>query len=348
MVKPGSKLLSTVFALVISVVQCPIATAADAVSFIVRNEGTTFSVDVSDVPLMEVLVQLQEQCGFTFVENSSALDLPVSIKLESVLWRDGLQTLLRGFRYALAMDLQKGQPETLVILSEETGVTKLADEGIPNAATVKAVVDSESGNGMPDRSKSSIEEANRIAEELASQQEDPLQYAMRKAKEAQAAIEEAMEQAKLERARRAAGGEDIGELDDSKAQIAYKTYAEALRALGEFQDAARMEVLAPALNSDNAMVRSAALDAMRDGTVYDADVLNQVLSLAIRDTDVGVQRGALEVYVRYADQADVLSLVQAIARAEGPTRDIAVREWLRIENEIADAALADAQLNQAR
>lgn len=201
---------------------------------------------------------------------------------------------------------------------------------------------------MPDRSKSSIEEANRIAEELASQQEDPLQYAMRKAKEAQAAIEEAMEQAKLERARRAAGGEDIGELDDSKAQIAYKTYAEALRALGEFQDAARMEVLAPALNSDNAMVRSAALDAMRDGTVYDADVLNQVLSLAIRDTDVGVQRGALEVYVRYADQADVLSLVQAIARAEGPTRDIAVREWLRIENEIADAALADAQLNQAR
>ena len=95
-------------------------------------------------------------------------------------------------------------------------------------------------------------------------------------------------------------------------------------------------------------MRSAALEALRDGTVSDAAVLDLVLSMAIGDVDPFIRRDALEVYVRYGDQADVLALVQALARKDGPTRDIAVREWLRIEQERADARLADEQVRQAK
>lgn len=162
---------------------------------------------------------------------------------------------------------------------------------------------------------SSLEEASRIAGELLAHRENPLQSAIRTAQEA-------------------AGDE--------------ARQADSLRALGQFQDPARLDVLASALGSKNAKVRIAALEALRDGTVNDASVLSMVRNMVLKDPEPGVQREALEVFVRYGDQADALSLAQSLGRAGGPAQDIAVREWIRIEKEIADAPNADKQVAKAR
>ena len=145
-----------------------------------------------------------------------------------------------------------------------------------------------------------------------------------------------------------AAGDEAPEPEPDRAQRAFHTYAESLRALGHFHDPVRLDVLAPALHSQSTRVRRAALEALRDGTVRDEAVLGQVRGMATGDSDPSVRRDALEVYVRYGNPTDVLSLVQSLGRASGPTRDIAVREWLRIEKEMADTPLADKQLKRAR
>ncbi len=196
----------------------------------------------------------------------------------------------------------------------------------------------------PRDGESSREEAMRLARELAQQQEDPLTSALREAHEALAESEAARRRVEEERARRLAAGEDptqIGVLAPDRRYAA--RYAQALAGLGVFQDAKRLEVLTPALEYDDTGVRMAALQALRDGTVHDPAVLSRVRELLIGDTDPRVQREALEVYVRYGDPEDVLSLVQMLGRTEGPMRDIAVREWNRIEMERAEAAAGDPQ-----
>jgi hypothetical protein len=40
-------------------------------------------------------------------------------------------------------------------------------------------------------------------------------------------------------------------------------------------------------------------------------------------------------------------MVQSLGRVSGPARDIAVREWLRSEKEMAEAPLADKQVETA-
>ncbi len=272
----------------------------------------------------------------------------MTIDLEAVPWRDGLAKLLRGFRYALAMNPETNQPDRLVILSSDGSATPTASgDGETESAATATASDDGNTRQAADRGEHSLEEAIRIANELMAQREDPLQYALRQAREAAAAAGAAQEAAEKEQARRAAEGEDAAALDDGP-QDAYRAYADSLRVLGQFQDAERLDVLAPALGSTSTEVRSAALEALRDGTASeDPTVLGQVRGMATGDADPFVQRDALEVYVRYGDQSEVLSLVQSLGRTSGPTRDIAVREWIRIEKERADAPLADEQLRQA-
>jgi hypothetical protein len=315
----------------------------------VEADGALITVVADNAPLKEVLDQLQEQSGFALIEGSASLQHPVTVDLGGVPWRDGLAKLLRGFRYALAMNPETNQPARLVILSSEGSAVQgtSGDGETETPVSAPASGPSDPASRALDQAASSLDEATRIANELMAQREDPLHYAMRTAREAAAAAEAAQEAAEKEQARRATEGEDAAGLDDDHGQGAYKTYANALRALGQFQDSERLDVLAPALGSQSKEVRSAALEAMRDGTVADDTVLGQVRSMATGDADPYVQRDALEVYVRYGDQSDVLSLVQSLGRTSGPTRDIAVREWLRIEKERADAPLADQQLRQA-
>lgn len=194
--------------------------------------------------------------------------------------------------------------------------------------------------------ESSREEAMRLARELAQQQEDPLTSALREAQEALAENETARQRVEEERVRRLAAGEDPTQVGALAPDGQYAArYAQALAGLGAFQDAKRLEALAPALEYEDTGVRMAALQALRDGTVHDPVVLSRVLEIANADPDPRIQREALEVYVRYGDPEDVLSLVQMLGRREGPLRDIAVREWNRIELERAETAAGDRQVD---
>jgi hypothetical protein len=333
-----NQLLATVFATALCASSTGSTAAAQGPTPVrVEAKGETMTVDADNVPLKDVLDQLQEQAGFVLIETADALQSPVTITLDDVPWRGGLAKLLRGFRYALAMNPETKQPARLVILSSE-GSAASASPGDGETATpvgTPATGGAVHGSQAPDRAVSSLEEATRIANELIAQRENPLQFAMRKAREAAAEAEAARKASESE-----AGGGQTQDRD--------RRYAESLRALGQFQDPERLEVLAPALGSDSKDVRTAALEALRDGTVNDDAVLDQVRSMATGDADPYVQRDALEVYVRYGDQSDVLSLVQSLGRTSGPTRDIAVREWLRLEKERAEAALPDQQLQSAR
>ncbi|MGH8583328.1 MAG: HEAT repeat domain-containing protein [Gammaproteobacteria bacterium] len=227
-------------------------------------------------------------------------------------------------------------------------VTDSPAEQEPRPVAVEAVPEPPPAavQASPTAGESSREEALRLARELAQEQEDPLTSALREAQEALAENEAARRRVEEERTRRLATGEDpsqIGALGPDRQYAA--RYAQALAGLGAFQDAKRLEVLSPALEYDDTGVRMAALRALRDGTVHDPAVLSRVREMLIGEPDPGVQREALEVYVRYGDPDDVLSLVQTLARKEGPMRDIAVREWNRIEMEQAEAAAGDPQID---
>lgn len=311
----------------------------------VSADGATITVDVDGAPLKELLDELRKQAGFALVESSATLQRPVTIRLEEVPWRDGLAELLQGYRYALAMDPATDRPTTLVILSSEVGESAGA-EGPESSQTESEGVETADSGPADATNESSLAEAIRLANELAAQQEDPLQFAMRRAREAAAEAERQAREQELQR--RAAEGEDATEARRGNPQDGYDRYADSLRELGRFQDPERMDVLAPALESESRTVRGAALEALRDGTVSDAAVLDRVRSMITGDSEPGIQRKALEVYVRYGDPSDVLSLVQSLGRVDGPTRDIAVREWIRIEKELAEAPLADQQLTSAR
>jgi hypothetical protein len=335
-------LLGAVFATSFCASSVRAAATDDTTPARVEAAGETITVIAENVPLRDVLDQLREQAAFGLIESSDLLQRPVTIALEGVPWRDGLAKLLRGFRYALAMDPETNRPDRLVILSSEGsgGEEPAAPAGSPASGPTTG------GEKGPGR-ESSLEEATRIAKELMAQREDPLQYALRKAREAAAQAEAARQAAEKEQADRSADGEDAAGPGGDERQRADVAYADALSALGQFQDPQRLDVLAPALGSDSTAVRSTALGALRDGTVSDEAVLDQVKTMVTSDPDPYVQREALEVYVRYGDQSEVLSLVQTLGRTSGPTQDIAVREWLRIEKERADAPLADEQLRQA-
>jgi hypothetical protein len=49
--------------------------------------------------------------------------------------------------------------------------------------------------------------------------------------------------------------------------------------------------------------------------------------------DDTVERAAIEVLARYGDQRQVMRLLEPLALSDGPNRDIAVREWIRIRDE---------------
>lgn len=119
----------------------------------------------------------------------------------------------------------------------------------------------------------------------------------------------------------------------------------ALLALGSFQDPRTLEVLGPALYSEKAEVRKAALEAMRWGTVDDKVTLKSIQSMASSDPDPDVRQAGLEVLVRYDESAQTKALLKKLAAEPGGAhREFAQRELKRIEKEARAASRPDPQL----
>lgn len=297
--------------------------------FRIAVDGDRFSVDAADAPLGTILEALADHGGFRLVLTAESREAPISVTLEDQAWRSGLDQLLKGWHYALLMDEGDRVPRSVVLTSRQSG------NAMDEPSTRRADAGDEQGTALgleeepPANEATSLDEATRIAQELNEQREDPFGYDQRQILAAADA-----------RAQVTGEGPDA----DRQREELDAEYARRLERLGRYQGDEKLEALAPALADESNVVRTAALRALRDGTIEDLTTLSDVREMALSDPDYAVRREAFEVYVRYGDQDDVLIMAQEMGRAAGPLRDIAVREWVRIERERASAGDADQQL----
>src|SRR5262245_19310905 len=107
-------------------------------------------------------------------------------------------------------------------------------------------------------------------------------------------------------------------LDAARKAATPEERVKALLALGDFQDPRTLEVLRPALRSDKAEVRKAALEAMRWGTVEDKPTLAEIRAMVTSDSDPAVRQAGLDVIVRYDDTSpETQALLKGLAAEEG-------------------------------
>jgi len=137
-------------------------------------------------------------------------------------------------------------------------------------------------------------------------------------------------------------------LDAARKAATPEERVKALLALGDFQDPRTLEVLRPALRSDKAEVRKAALEAMRWGTVEDKPTLAEIRAMVTSDSDPAVRQAGVDVIVRYDDTSpETQALLKGLAAEEGGAyRDFAQRELERIEMEAKARSFPDPQLQQ--
>jgi len=137
-------------------------------------------------------------------------------------------------------------------------------------------------------------------------------------------------------------------VDAARRAVGPEAQIKAMLALGGFQDPRTLEVLQPALHSERADVRKAALEAMRDGTVSDAAALAEVRALATGDPDPVVRRAALDVLVRYDESGEARALLKTLAAdKDNPFRSFAQTQLRRMEEEEAQRSGPDLQLQRA-
>jgi hypothetical protein len=139
-------------------------------------------------------------------------------------------------------------------------------------------------------------------------------------------------------------------LATARAAATPEEQVKALLALGNFQDPRTLEVLGPALRSDKAEVRKAALEAMHWGTVEDKATLAEVRAMVTSDSDPAVRQAGLDVIVLHDDKSpETHALLKDLAAEKGGAyRDFAQRELERIEMEAKARSLPDLQLQQAQ
>ena len=91
----------------------------------------------------------------------------------------------------------------------------------------------------------------------------------------------------------------------------------------------------PALEIDDRDTRLAGLETLRElsHTARTPAAVDAAMSAFETADDDTVERAAIEVLARYGDQREVMRLLEPLALSDGPNRDIAVREWIRIRDE---------------
>jgi hypothetical protein len=311
------------------------ARSADASPIQLEIGDGVFTLVATEVELSEIIDALAEAAEFEVSGQVDTSEDRVSAELTRVFWRDGLGRLLSEWSFTLVMKPGASTPEKLLIGSRKMAVRPASAPASGKSDVARgdpaapALADKEDDppeeapvEPEPDAptAETSLEEATRIANELAEAQEDPVSAAIERAKAAAAAAADAPED-----------------------PMSAERYAEALGALQDVQDSRVLDVASQALQSPSYQARAAALRAIRYNSETSSDpmLLGELSGVVTSDPNPQVRREALEVLVRYGDSAEVLSLVQTLGRTESPVRDIAVREWLRIEKEMQEQARMD-------
>jgi hypothetical protein len=117
--------------------------------------------------------------------------------------------------------------------------------------------------------------------------------------------------------------------------VAREAYLDAIDDLNTHDEAHTVEALVPALEIDDRDARLTGLETLRElsHTGRTPAAVDAAISAFETAEDDTVERAAIEVLARYGDQQEVMRLLEPLALSDGPNRDIAVREWIRIRDE---------------
>ena len=175
--------------------------------------------------------------------------------------------------------------------------------------------------------QASLEEATALAAMLIEHQQSPLESALTRVSEARIASESAPA--------------NLSGVTSSQSEAATSRYANSIQQLAGMPVPRTLGALAAAMTHPHASVRLASVVALREGASSrdpHSTALMRARDLILADPSPAVRRQAFEAYCRWGDQTDVLGLAKQLGRAAGPVQDLAVREWLRIEQEFAVGA----------
>ena len=142
------------------------------------------------------------------------------------------------------------------------------------------------------------------------------------------------------------GGEAIAAMEEARDAFeaarggpneaaAREAWLDAIDDLNTHDEARTVEALVPALEMDDRDTRLAGLETLRElsHTARTPAAVDAAMSAFETADDDTVERAAIEVLARYGDQREVMRLLEPLALSDGPNRDIAVREWIRIRDE---------------
>jgi hypothetical protein len=270
-------------------------TARAAASDVALEVGETIALEAEQATWREVVDAISEAVPLALVERGKPPEEPVSLTVEAKTWQGFFRRLLGQESYLLTLDGDTGKPTRLVVRWDTLREVQAAAPDVGAAGDVESRIRAAAGEVLAPRDV---------------------------AGEAIATMEEAREA--FEAAR---GGPKEAE--------AREAYLEAISGLDTHDEARAVEALVPALQTDDRDARLAGLETLRElshtgRTPAAVDAAMGAFETAEDDT---VERAALEVLVRYGDQKAVMRLLEPLALADGPNRDIAVREWIRIRDE---------------
>ena len=277
--------------------------------------GDAISLRLEDATLREALLEVGKTVSLTLTERGAAPEEPVSLTVEAQTWQGLFRKLLGRESHLLTLDAATGTPTGLVVRWD-------AVRDLPGAGTAAA-------SGDPGDIEARIRAA--AGEVLAPR--DAVGEAIARLEDARDALEAAR------------GGPNEA--------AAREAYLEAIAGLDAYDEARTVEALVPTFETDDRDARLAGLETLRElswTARTPAAVEAAMTSFEVAD-DPEVERAALEVLVRYGDQQEVMRLLEPLALADGPNRDLAVREWIRIKDEetarAAAAKSGDPQMRQS-
>lgn len=291
------------------------ALADDGVTITV---GETVTLEAEEAPLNQVLFEIGEAVPLELSSRGTEVEDPVSLAIEAKDWPDLLSRLLGRTSYVLSFDAATGQPQRLVVLWDKVR---------------ESLGDTPAGYGVPagDSAQDDVEARIRAAAEEVLAPPD-------RAGEAIARLESAHQrflsaQAALIKAQ-SSGDANAGALAKTYEQ-ARAAYLAAIGGLEGHDEARTVDALLPAFEIDDREARMKALETARwlSQTGRNPKAVEHATSAFETAEDEAVERAALEVLVRYGDEEEVLRMIEPLALQEGPNRDLAVREWLRIRDE---------------
>jgi len=273
-------------------------TRAAAGEVVVEVEvGDHISLELEGATLREALLEIGKVVPLTLTERGAAPEQPLSLSIEAQTWEGLFRKLLGRESHLLALDAATGTPTRLVVRWDTVRAAQStgAPAAVAGAGDIEARIRAAAGEVLAPR--------------------DPAGDAIARLEDARDALEAAR------------GG--------PHEEAAREAYLDAIAGLDTHDEARAVEALLPAFEIDDRDTRLAGLETLRElsrtaGTP--AAVEAAMTSFEIAD-DPEVERAALEVLVRYGDQQEVMRLLEPLALADGPNRDLAVREWIRIKDE---------------